>query len=81
MTENEVLQLKEDIRAIAGSAQGQRFLRWFLSTTGLMQTVYTGNSDTYYNSGKRELGLLVWQYMLDAEVPWKVRMSILEEDK
>jgi len=74
------LQVKEDIKAIVGSPAGQRFMRWFFTTTGMMDRVYTGNSDTYYNSGKRELGLLVWLYMKDAGVPWKTRMSILEED-
>lgn len=44
------------IEAIADTAQGREFLWWLFEICGVFTTSYTGNSDTYFNEGRRAVG-------------------------
>jgi len=44
------------IEAIADTAQGREFLWWLFEICGVFTTSYTGNSDTYFNEGRRAIG-------------------------
>ena len=44
------------IEAIADTQQGREFLWWLLEICGVFTTSYTGNSDTYFNEGRRAIG-------------------------
>ena len=54
-------QWKEDLREILSTAAGQRALSRVMDHTRMMDPdLFTGNSTTFYNLGKREVGL--WLY-------------------
>jgi hypothetical protein len=44
------------IAAIADTRQGREFLWWLFEICGVFTTSYTGNSDTYFNEGRRAVG-------------------------
>lgn len=56
-------QKERDIAAGLGEAmasrQGRAFLRWLLGECGVYRTSFTGNSTTFFNEGKRDVGLQV----------------------
>lgn len=43
--------------AALGNANTRYLLRWVLDRAGLFEPSFTGNSGTFYNEGKRDLGL------------------------
>lgn len=55
----EIELFAEDIGRISDSDCGKRFLWWLFEESKVFETCYTGNSDTYYAEGKRDLGLKV----------------------
>ena len=61
------IELKNDIRSIAGTPAGRRFLWWLLSITGPHLPSYTGNSDTYFNEGRRAVGLEIEHRLVAAD--------------
>ena len=61
------IELKNDIRSIAGTPAGRRFLWWILSITGPHLPSYTGNSDTYFNEGRRAVGLEIERRLVAAD--------------
>lgn len=48
---------EEALREILGSESGRWFLMRLLDLTKVNQNCFTGNSHTFYNEGKREVGL------------------------
>lgn len=52
-------ELRNDISDIVSTDSGRRFVWWLLSITGVYLPSYTGNSDTYFNEGRRAVGLEV----------------------
>lgn len=58
------LQDDADLRWIMGSRQGRRFVFRRLSSMGLYRSSYTGNSETFFREGMRNVGL---QWMADIE--------------
>ena len=44
------------IESIADTTQGREFLWWLFEICGVFTTSYTGNSDTYFNEGRRAVG-------------------------
>lgn len=56
-------QRERDIAAGLGEAmaskQGRAFLHWLLAECGVYKTSFTGNSTTFFNEGKRDIGLQV----------------------
>lgn len=48
---------EESLRDILGSESGRWFLMRLLDITKINQQCFTGNSQTFYNEGKREVGL------------------------
>lgn len=51
------IELRNDISNIVQTESGRRLLWWLLSLTGVYLPSYTGNSDTYFNEGRRAVGL------------------------
>jgi len=47
----------EDVRFILSSAQGRRFFWRYLGECGLFQSSFTGNSETFFREGQRNVGL------------------------
>ena len=44
------------IESISDTSQGREFLWWLFEICGVFTTSYTGNSDTYFNEGRRAVG-------------------------
>lgn len=49
----------EDVKKVISSAEGRRFLWRLMSESGVFRASYTGDSKTFFNEGKRDIGLLV----------------------
>lgn len=50
-------QLEDGIRFVLESEKGRRVMWWLLAECGVFRTSMTGNSMTYFNEGKRDIGL------------------------
>jgi len=49
----------DDVKYVLGSQQGRRLLWKYLCEAGVYKTTFTGNSTTYFNEGRRSLGLQI----------------------
>lgn len=60
LTEAQLKQLRKDYRDVfLGDAAGKRVLSDLLESCGVFETSFTGNSRTFYNEGKREIGIIL----------------------
>lgn len=50
-------QKAQDVKAIAATPSGRRFFWRYLGITKVYETSFTGNSETFFNEGKRVVGL------------------------
>jgi len=50
---------EEDIRWLMGQKQGRRIVARLLSMTGVYRTSFTGNSETFFREGMRNIGLIL----------------------
>lgn len=50
-------QLTIDFKDTFSSAHGRRVYRWLLGQCMVFETTFTGNSKTFYNEGRRSVGL------------------------
>jgi hypothetical protein len=55
-----------DIRHVLKDPEGRRFLWKVLGDAGVFRSSFTGNSETFYNEGKRSLGLAILKDIMDA---------------
>ena len=63
------LMIREDIKTISQAEQGRRFLWWVLHKQCLMfDSVFTGNSQTFYKAGRRDVGRELREIWLDASM-------------
>jgi hypothetical protein len=60
-------QLRKDIREVAGTPQGRRLLWWILEQSNLYSPSFTGNSHTFFNEGRRDIGLRILSKITEAE--------------
>jgi len=44
------------LRKVFGSSEGIVVLDWILDQCGVLDTIFTGNSQTFYNSGRQDFG-------------------------
>jgi hypothetical protein len=64
-TENEqarkltVKQEAEDFRWLVSDARGRRFVWRMLEQTGVFRSSFTGNSETFFREGARNVGLKI----------------------
>jgi len=49
----------DDLRTVMGTEQGHRFIWDLLGDAGVYRTSFTGNSETFFNEGKRQIGLAI----------------------
>ena len=49
----------EDIKALMSTELGRRFMARLTAATGFYQDLFTGNSTTFYNLGRRSIGVLL----------------------
>jgi len=69
----------DDFKWIMAHAQGRRFLNRLLDKTGVFRSSFTGNSETFFREGMRNVGLLVMSEMLDLTP--ELYLKMLKENK
>jgi len=59
-SEEEARKIRMDYKdTFLGSAAGKRVLSDLLNACGVFESSFTGNSRTFYNEGKREIGIIL----------------------
>lgn len=58
----------EDARSVMSTPNGRRFVMSVMHYSGVNRLSFTGNSETYFNEGARNIGLWI-QSMLQTEMP------------
>ncbi|MGB0752444.1 MAG: hypothetical protein ACPGQI_10830 [Gammaproteobacteria bacterium] len=58
----------DDLKQVLNTPSGRRFITRLLDQTGLLASdMFTGNSTTFYNLGKRDVGLWVYNEIMKAK--------------
>lgn len=57
----------DDIKVVLSTKSGRRFYWKTLSDCGVFRTSFTGNSTTFFNEGKREIGLMLLADLMEAD--------------
>ena len=57
-----------DLRAVLKTKQGRRVLRRILAQCRVLSSSFTGNSETYFNEGKRAVGIFIYQEIHEADI-------------
>lgn len=71
--------LLADIRAVLESPAGRRVMWWILDAAGVYRSSFTGNNTTFFNEGRRDLGLLVLGKITEAKPEALIQM--MQESK
>lgn len=58
----------EDLKKILSLPEGRRYIWKLMSVAGVFKTSFTGNSTTFFNEGKREIGLMVISEVMNADM-------------
>ena len=66
---------KDDLKKILVTPEGLRFLWRLLEIAGIYQTTFTGNSTSFYNEGKRSVGLQIKADLMDVDPDHEGRMA------
>ncbi len=69
----------EDFKWLAAHEQGRRFLWRLLSMSGQFRTSMTGNSQTFFNEGMRNFGLMMVAEFNEHSL--KAYVKMLEEQR
>lgn len=56
-----------DIREVLLKPEGRRFIWRLLSEAGVFRGSFTGNSETFFKEGQRDIGLLVLRDCMEAK--------------
>lgn len=56
----------EDMRWLMSGPRGRRIIHGILEAAGIWRTSFTGNSETYFREGMRNIGLMVLAQINDA---------------
>lgn len=68
-----------DFRAMMQLEEGRRFIWRLLETSGFQKSSFTGNNETFFNEGMRNIGLIVWADLNESSSDLYVQM--LQEAK
>ena len=64
----------DDIRVVLSTRQGRRFVWRHMTNAGIFQSCFTGNSATFFNEGKRDVGLKLLAEVQEAGEELYLRM-------
>jgi len=67
LAEYEQEREREELRYILDDPKGRRFLWRLLDYAGVYNSSFTGNSFTFFNEGRRDVGLFVLDEVTDAD--------------
>lgn len=51
--------VQDDIRWLMGEPRGRRFMAWLMGQCGVDKLSFTGNSETFFREGSRNIGLML----------------------
>jgi hypothetical protein len=74
------LQETEDLKWLLSDKRGRRVLWRILERTGLYRTSFTGNSETYFREGQRDIGLQLLS-LITANCPEKYGLMMTENSE
>ncbi len=66
---------KDDLKKILGTPEGLRFLWRLLEIAGIYRTTFTGNSNSFFNEGRRSVGLEIKADLMDVDPDHEGRMA------
>lgn len=69
----------EDLKWLMAHKQGRRFVTRLLDKAGIYRTSFTGNSETFFREGMRNVGLFVLSEVMEVTPEHFAKM--LEEQK
>lgn len=75
---DERIQYLEDLKKILDTKEGIRFFRKFLADGYIFRTTFTGNSQTFFLEGQRNLALKYFNDICDAD-PTKLQTLMLQK--
>lgn len=61
----EALAQSEDLKWLMADKRGRRFMWRLLERTGIYRSSFTGNSETFFREGERNVGLAVMADLMD----------------
>lgn len=61
----EALTQSEDLKWLMADKRGRRFMWRLLERTGIYRSSFTGNSETFFREGERNVGLAVMADLMD----------------
>lgn len=64
-----------DLRKVLSTPEGRRFIWKMLGRAGVFRSSFTGNSHTFFNEGKREIGLGLFEDVMTINSEMFVRMQ------
>ena len=56
----------DDMKWLMGSRQGRRIMHRVLDRAGIFRTSFTGNSETFFREGERNVGLILFNQIMVA---------------
>jgi len=68
-------QQMADIRLILETEQGRRFIWKYLSKCGVFRSSFTGNSNTFFREGERNIGLQLMEEVMAADADAYIKMA------
>lgn len=76
-------QAMDDLNAVLGTPAGERVIWSILDACGVFRTSMTGNSQTFFNEGRRSVGLEIFAAINEADAAAFGRMvaNARERDK
>lgn len=71
----------EDMKFILSTPQGQRVLWRYLEHCGIYRDSFTGNSSTFYNEGRRSIGIKLLEDITTASPDAYIKMLTDHKEK
>lgn len=68
-------QAMDDLNAVLGTPAGERVIWTILEACGVFRTSMTGNSQTFFNEGRRSVGLEIFAAINEADATAFGRMA------
>lgn len=65
----------EDLRFLLSTIQGRRFVWRQLSECGVFKSSFTGNSTTFFNEGRRDVGLKLMADVMESKPEAYLQMA------
>lgn len=72
-------QRKNDFKAVLSMPQGQRIIGALFERGGLMNAMFTGNSETSKKCGARELALSLYEDAMEADAD--ITLKIIKDNR